>query len=359
MAAGAAQLGHRSPSATKARQHKPAQEKQGLEGNLRAMKRALLDYLACPDCGGDIEGDFQLELENGELSCADCRRRFPVAQGVPTLLPSQSNALALQVADEFAEQWKRYDDRRAEYRQQLLDWLAPVRPEFFAGKVVLDGGCGKGRHLQVTSTFEAKMVIGVDLGEAVYVARQSTRELDNVEIVRGDMLCLPFKSGVFDYAYSVGVLHHLPDPRGGFDSMLSKVAVAGHVSAWVYGYENNEWIVKLVNPFRDHVSNRMPRSLLKGLSWLLAGAVVLAARGVYKPWHQRFPSRRLFYQDYLLYIADFPHREIETIVYDQLNPKIAFYLPREEFASWFTGLEDVGIAWHNRNSWRGFARKPG
>lgn len=321
------------------------------------MKKALLGYLACPDCGGDIKGDFEEELEHGELDCVLCRRVFSVTHGVPTLLPSQGNALALQVAGEFAEQWKRYDDRRAEYRQQLLDWLAPVSPSFFPGKLVLDGGCGKGRHLEVTAGFGARMIVGVDLGEAVYVARKSTKDLPNVEVVRGDILCLPFKPGVFDYVYSVGVLHHLPDPRGGFDSLTSKVAAGGHISAWVYGYENNEWIVKLINPFREHVSNRLPRPVLKGLSWLLAALVMGAARGVYRPWNRCFPNVRLFYQDYLLYIAGFPHREIETIVYDQLNPKIAFYLPRQEFESWFANLDEVRVEWHNRNSWRGFARK--
>ena len=34
----------------------------------------------------------------------------------------------------------------------------------------------------------------------------------------------------FDYAFSVGVLHHLPDPRGGFLSLASKVKPGGHLS---------------------------------------------------------------------------------------------------------------------------------
>lgn len=321
------------------------------------MKRRLLDYLACPDCQGDIEGDFEEELEEGELHCAVCERRFPVNRGVPALLPLQANQLALQVAAEFGEQWHRYDEKRPEYHQQFLDWIRPVEPEFFKGKVVLDGGCGKGRHLLASATFEPELVVGVDLGDAIYLAREATREMDNVALVRGDMLCLPFKEGVFDYGYSVGVLHHLPDPQGGFNSVVRALKSGGHVSAWVYGYENNEWIVSFVNPIRKHLTNRMPRPLLKVLSWLLGGLVLGVTRGIYRPWNRLFPSVRLFYQDYLLYIADFPHREVESIVYDQLNPEIAYYLPRETFAAWFTEMEDVTIEWHNRNSWRGFARK--
>lgn len=322
------------------------------------MRARLLDYLACPDCGGDIDGDFEDELEEGELHCRDCSREFPVTRGVPTILPSYVDPSTLQVAAEFGEQWQRYAERRPEYRQQFLDWIAPVTQEFFAEKTVLDGGCGKGRHLLVAADFGPELVVGVDLGEAIYVAREATRQCDNVELVRGDMLNLPFKNSAFDYGYSVGVLHHLPDPRGGFESVVSKIKQGGHVSAWVYGLENNEWIVNLVNPFRKKVTNRLPRTLLRWLSWLLAWIIVAVTRLVYQPWSRAFPSMPLFYQDYLLYISRFPHREIENIVYDQLNPDIAYYLPRATFEAWFTELEQVEINWHNRNSWRGFARKP-
>ena len=322
------------------------------------MKRILLDYIACPDCAGDIEGDFENELEEGELRCTGCERSFPVHNGVPTILPSQANQAALQVAAEFGEQWQRYNHELEEYRQQFLDWIAPVEPSFFEDKVVLDGGCGKGRHILASAEFGPKLVIGVDLGEAIYVAREATRGHENVELVRGDLLCLPFKDNIFDYAYSVGVLHHLPDPRGGFKSVVSKVKQGGHMSAWVYGYENNEWIVSYVNPVRKHVTNRLPRPILRGISWILATFLKGVTQGFYKPWNKFFPGSRLFYQDYLLYIADFPHREIETIVYDQLNPEIAYYLKREVFEEWFDDMEETRIQWHNRNSWRGLARKP-
>ena len=322
------------------------------------MKRILLDYIACPDCAGDIEGDFETELEEGELRCTGCKRTFGVHNGVPTLLPSQANQAALQVAAEFGEQWQRYNHEIEEYRQQFLDWIAPVEPSFFEDKVVLDGGCGKGRHILASAEFGPKLVIGVDLGEAIYVAREATRDHENVELVRGDLLRLPFKDNIFDYAYSVGVLHHLPDPRGGFKSVVGKVKQGGHMSAWVYGYENNEWIVSYVNPIRKHVTNRLPRPILRGISWVLATFLKGVTQGLYKPWNKLFPGSRLFYQDYLLYIADFPHREIETIVYDQLNPEIAYYLKKEVFEEWFDDMEDTRIEWHNRNSWRGLARKP-
>ena len=322
------------------------------------MKARLLPYLACPDCRGDIEADFVEELEEGELACSGCQRVFPVSGGVPSLLPSEINVEATKVASQFAEQWKHYDERRAEYRQQFLDWISPVTADFFKGKVVLDGGCGKGRHLLASSDFEPEMIIGVDLGEAAYVAKAATRDNPAVEVVRGDMLCLPFKDEVIDYAFSVGVLHHLPDPQGGFKELTRTVKSDGHVSAWVYGLENNEWIVTYVDPFRKNVSGKLPRGVLRTLSSFLAAFLQVVIHGVYKPLHSLFPTLSLPIKDYLLYISRFPHREIEVIVYDQLNPQIAFYLPRDHFETWFQELSEVEINWHNSNSWRGFAKKP-
>ncbi|MFA5504993.1 MAG: methyltransferase domain-containing protein [Vulcanimicrobiota bacterium] len=322
------------------------------------MKRRLLELLACPDCGGDIQGDFKEELTEGTLHCSGCERQFPVHQGVPSLLPAALNKEAELVADQFAQQWHHYREQRPEYRQQFLDWIAPVGPDHFEGKLVLDAGCGKGRHLQVSSSFQPELVVGIDLGEAAYLAKDACRDFPNVEVVRGDLLNLPFKKNLFDYAYSVGVLHHLPDPIGGFQQITGAVREGGTLSAWVYGRENNEWIVNWVDPFRKHVSGRLPRPVLRGISWILAQFLYWLTRLVYLPGQSLFPKLKLPLQAYLIYISKFPHREIETIVYDQLNPQIAFYIPRQSFEKWFDGFEETTIGWHNENSWRGFARKP-
>lgn len=322
------------------------------------MRRRLLKLLACPDCRGDITGDFEEELVEGELQCCDCGRTFPVTSGVPALLPEALSKQTATVAKQFAQQWMHYNEHRAEYRDQFLDWIKPVQPEFFEGKVVLDGGCGKGRHLRVASEFGPELVVGLDLGESVYVANSACRGLDNVEVVRGDLLNVPFKEGVFDYGYSVGVLHHLPDPRRGFNEVTRSVKPGGRISAWVYGLENNEWIVHLVDPFRKNISSHLPRPVLRGISWFLAGILYWVIRLVYLPCKVLFPELRLPLKKYLLYISRFPHRELETIVYDQLSPQIAYYLPRESFEAWFEDLDEVVIGWQNEMSWRGFARKP-
>ena len=42
----------------------------------------------------------------------------------------------------------------------------------------------------------------------------------NLLAIQGDALQLPFKDDVFDFAYSIGVLHHTPDPGLGIKNIF-------------------------------------------------------------------------------------------------------------------------------------------
>ena len=268
-----------------------------------------------------------------------------------------------ETAANFGWQWTHFTQEDNLYSNQLLGWLQPVTPEFFKGKVVLEGGCGKGRHTQLAAQWGARDVIGIDLSAAVDSAYVATRRLPNAHIVQTDIYNLPLKQ-VFDYAFSIGVLHHLPDPKGGFESLASKVSPGGHVSAWVYGAENNEWITRWVNPIREKLTSKMNQRALLQLSKIPAASVYLATKLIYGPLNRSKAgeslARHLFYNDYLKAIAPFGWREQHTIVFDHLVAPTAFYLTREEFETWWhdIGADNVVLTWHNKNSWCGFGRIP-
>ena len=324
------------------------------------MKESLAQFLACPSCGAELSLTAtereDREIITGQLQCMSCQAAFPVRGGVPRFADLQNDEKQRDTAANFGAQWLVFDHVQRHHEKQFLDWIAPVTPDFVRGKVVLEGGCGKGRHTKLIGEWGAREVIGVDLSDAVEPAFRNTRDLPNVHIVQADIYRLPLKRR-FDYAFSVGVLHHLPDPRGGFASLLKHVKPGGAISAWVYGRENNEWIVNFVNPLREHVTSKLPPRLLYFLSYLPAAILYLALKLVYAPLGKTSLKRFLFYADYLGYIAQFPFREIHNIVHDHLTAPVAFYLSRDDFAEWFggAGIERAEIHWHNRNSWRGFA----
>src|SRR5207237_835544 len=193
---------------------------------------------------------------------------------------------------------------------QFLGWLQTVNPEFFEGKIILEGGCGKGRHTKLAAEWGATEVVGIDLSDGVESAFDLTKGLPNVHIVQCDIYKLPFKKA-FDYAFSVGVLHHTPEPKRAFLALASTVKKGGHVSAWVYGVENNKWITNFVNPFRERFTSKISQPLLYQLSKLPTLALFLTTKLLYRPANIATPAiaKHLFYNEYMNHLADFGWRE--------------------------------------------------
>ena len=315
----------------------------------------------CPSCEGTLDLSVNktedAEIMEGALRCVSCASSFAITGGIPRFADLESvESDKRATAAGFGWQWQHFTQQDEKYAEQFLGWIAPVTPEFFRDKVVLEGGCGKGRHTQLAARWGAREVIGIDLSVAVETAFAATRSLPNAHIVQADIYHLPL-ARKFDYAFSIGVLHHLPDPRGGFVSLASKVQPGGYISAWIYGAENNEWITRFVNPVREKITSRIDQRALLQLSKIPAACVYVATKLIYGPLNRNGStwSKHLFYNDYLSSISSFGWREQHTIVFDHLVAPTAFYISREDFETWWRdiGARDVVISWHNKNSWRG------
>jgi len=72
------------------------------------------------------------------------------------------------------------------------------------------------------------------LSEAVEAARNNFADDPEVLIVQGDVLRPPFRAGVFDGGYTIGVLHHTPDPAAGMAALARCVKSGGWVTCCVY-----------------------------------------------------------------------------------------------------------------------------
>ena len=60
------------------------------------MKKELMDILVCPVCKGKldltVEKEEQAEIVAGSLYCGKCNVRYPIAEGIPNLLPPEKTA---------------------------------------------------------------------------------------------------------------------------------------------------------------------------------------------------------------------------------------------------------------------------
>jgi SAM-dependent methyltransferase len=321
------------------------------------MRREALAYLACPDCGSElvlasVTAEAEAHVMQGALLCDGCASQFPIKKGVPILVRGFVDAVKTETAARFAEEWTRWTDLRAYYEKQFLGWVGPVTRDDFAGRVVFEGGCGKGRHTDLVARFGAKDVVSMDLGESVFVAFENTRQLPNAHVVLGDLTHPPVRP-VFDLAFSVGVLHHMPKPEVGARSVASVVRDGGRLVYWVYGLENNEWITRFVDPIRRTITAKIPYRALRALSALPAAAMWAAIKLFYRPGPDGKGPRHLPYGEYFASMRSFPFDELELIVFDQLVTPVAFYLSKAEVESWFAdaAFSDVRVRWHNQMSW--------
>jgi SAM-dependent methyltransferase len=330
------------------------------------VKERLVPLLACPDCGGgfDLEAGRREgeEIMDARLECRACRRGFPVHRGVPRLLGDDLGSEKERTAEAFGWQWRHFIELHDEYEAQFLDWIWPIERSFFEGKLVLDAGCGIGRHAFYATEYGARDVVAMDLSLAVETAFEHIGRRPNVHVVQGDIYHPPFAptdgGGPFDFVYSIGVLHHLPDPRAGFESLLRFVRPGGSIFAWVYGHENNAVVHRFINPVRKHFTSRIPPAAVSVVAFPLAILLQAVVKGVYRPLHGTAIFERLPSRDYLHSLSRFGFRQNATIVFDHLVAPTAFYIRRDEFESWFTGngLDGVELSWRNQNSWRGRGR---
>ena len=333
------------------------------------MKPRLVELLGCPTCGGELrlrnaetDPECETEIVTGELVCESCAALFPVRGGIPRLLPPGLSPVVERTSAAFGWQWQEFVEMYDQYEAQFLDWIDPIQPDFFRDKVVLDAGCGNGRHAFYAARYGSREIVGMDLSDAVETAYANMGKMPNAHVVQGDIYHPPFArrdgAGPFDFIYSIGVLHHLPDPEAGFESLLRFLRPGGAIFAWVYGYENNGVVHGFINPLRKGVTTRMRPSALPVIAWPMAVALQAVVKGVYRPLHPTPAFKMLPSREYLYSLSSFSFRRNYNIVFDHLVAPVAFYLRRDEFEGWFRrrGLRDVRISWRNQNPWRGFGR---
>lgn len=327
------------------------------------MKERLLQYVVCPACHSDLRLTAtqrdEKEIIEGSLTCVSCSTVYPITGGIPRFVKEVSEDKQ-KTAAAFGYEWTHFTEMHETYEAQFLDWISPIQPEFFKNKVVLDAGCGIGRHMYYAAKYGAKDVIGVDLSQAVETSyKQVGQVFENAHIVQADIFALPFRPGTFDFGYSIGVLHHLPDPQAGFNAVAGVIKPGGSIFGWVYGHENNAIIHYFIDPLRKSLTRYLPHGLLTGISFVFAVILQFIVKAIYRPLNA-LGVKGLPYQDYFVHISDFNFRTNYSIVFDHLVAPTAFYIRREDYESWFKALhlEDIKLSWRNRNSWRGYGVIP-
>ncbi len=302
-------------------------------------EQELTETLRCPGCLGQL----RVRKETGDgievaLVCSICAEEFPVIDSIPRLLLSPfreallGNGIArgvdarqLETAMSFGFEWSRFPEMYEEWKKYGAE------------------------------------VWAIDLGPAVEVARKNTEQAGRVQVVQSDLHRPPFALESFDFIYSIGVLHHLPDPEEAFQNLLRYLKPGGEVQIYLYWKPERQPIKRALLSLVDlgrKITTRLPHRAV----YALAFPAAVAAFGVFV-WPYRIaknvPGLKSFAEKIpMKQYARFPFRVCVNDQLDRFSAPIENRYTKQQVADWLSRakLEStrVGAAY----GWVGTGRKP-
>ena len=194
------------------------------------MMNGVKAPLVCPVCAGPLHD------EAGGILCAACTQSWPVVEGIPRFVASQH-------LESFGRQWTKFEVAHDDEDRATFQAKTGLRVADLTGLRILDAGCGGGRYSKVCGQAGAT-VMGADHTQAVEKASQLCGHLPNVRFVQADLKHLPFPPASFDFAFSIGVMHHDVDTRAVFEAVAQMVKPGGRYAVWLYRRNRpwQEWI---------------------------------------------------------------------------------------------------------------------
>ena len=199
------------------------------------------------------------------------------------------------------------------------------------GIKVLDAGVGPGRHAYIPINNKATFH-GVDLSNAVIQAKNNYSNVSNALFVQTDLMKLPYPKNYFDFIYSIGVLHHTPNPKLSFLSLVKHLKPGGSIAISVYN--KGALLYEYAKRLRKYSVN-INHNILYRICWI--ACLVL------------YPIYRIPILKLLIYYCpidmnpNFEWRVLNT--FDAYSPKYASTQTWSEVYSWFeeAGLKNINL----------------
>jgi len=164
----------------------------------------------------------------------------------------------------FGREWSRFDQSRVPeetLRRMFSEYFEIFPWEWLPeGAVGADIGCGSGRWARFAAE-RAGTLHCIDASEeALSVARRRLAPLANVVFHRASVDALPFEEASLDFAYSLGVLHHVPDTAAAFKAIARTLKKDAPFLVYLYyAFENRPSWYRLLWSLSDRARGAIAR----------------------------------------------------------------------------------------------------
>jgi len=245
----------------------------------------------------------------------------------------------------FGDEWSRFrqDQLGQHIREQifsdyfsLFDWTALP-----TGAVGADIGCGSGRWAQVVAPRVGHLMLIDASPDALNVAKANLSGVANVSFINAPVGALPIQDASLDFAYSLGVLHHVPDTAAAISEVAAKLKRGAPFLVYLYyAFDNRGPAYRALWRISDRVRrvvSRLPFALRYLVSQALAVLVYwpLARVALVLEHMGTLPAGWP-----LAYYRDKPFYVLRTDALDRFGTRLERRFSRDEIRSM---LKDAGF----------------
>jgi ubiquinone/menaquinone biosynthesis C-methylase UbiE len=177
------------------------------------------------------------------------------------------------VAAGFGHEWSTFRQNEAEFsladREAIFRSYFNIFPwnELRPDPVGIDVGCGSGRWSVMVAPKVGHLHLLDASADALAVARQNLADATNVSFHLASVGDIPVDNNSLDFAFSLGVLHHVPDTAAAIRAIATKLKVGAPFLIYLYyALDNRQWwyraIWRFSNIFRVIISSLPPTARL-------------------------------------------------------------------------------------------------
>ena len=312
------------------------------------MHKKFINILVCPSTGQSLSLEAEKRnndfVYSGYLISQDKKNKYPIIKGVPCFVESDN------YSSSFGYEWQNWPRVQFEeeninrpmegHTTKMFKAITDFDEKDLNNKLIIEYGCGPGRFIDVAHKMGA-IVVGLDMSQAVYVARDNFKENENILIVHADLMHPPFKKSMFDFAYTIGTLHHTPNPETGLKSLIKLVKPNGKIAVSVYtmkGFYNypSVYIYRKINSLLARIIGEMAANCLaKCYSYFSSTFFYYPVQIINKiPKFGNFLVTVI--NKYLLVFLLLPDIRWRILdVFDAITPRYASTHTPEEIKTWF------------------------
>ena len=166
-----------------------------------------------------------------------------------------SNNVDEKTVESFGEEWNSFHGFSEKEIKVIGDmYFDIVKPEMFTREArIIDIGCGSGRFIKyIRERYEHQLIVGIDPSSAILAADSLLGTDEKVILVQAAADNIPYPENYFDFAYSLGVLHHIPDTQKALNDSVKILKPGGYFLLYLYyNLDNRNFFFKAI----FHLSN--------------------------------------------------------------------------------------------------------